>query len=555
MMRGRQVFMDSLVAQGVDCIFGNPGTTESPLLDSLADYPQISYYVALHEGIAVGAAKGYAQASGKTAVVNLHVAPGLGNGIGMIYGALKASTPMLVTAGQQDTRLRLREPLLGHDLAAMAAPVVKWSFEPASADELGLALHRAFKVANTPPLGPVFLALPIDLMEQETTLGVQVSSELHLRPQTDAAGIDAAVAALLASKAPAIIAGDDVAVAAASGELIALAEQLGAPVWHEPLRAQVAFPSRHPNHRGRIPFEAAGIRAALADRDLVLLIGANPIEEIWFDPGPVLPTGVKVIHLCECAERLAAVHRVDVGLVGGLADAMNRITGNLREQEDEAAKAAATARNAALASARTAQQRAAEAALRKVWDARPMTPKRALHELSAGLPENAIIVDETITGFLEVAALFDLQSPGDFFSGRGGGIGQGLAAALGVQAACPNRPVAALTGDGSAMYSIQALWSAAHHELPIIFVVLSNREYRVLKHNIDAYRQRFNAQSNRPYPHMDLLNPTLGFVEMAQGMGVAGEQAATPEALAAALKRALAGGKPYLIDVVVSGKQ
>ena len=547
--------MDSLIAQGVDCIFGNPGTTESPLLDSLADYPQIRYYLALHEGIAVGAAKGYAQASGKTAVVNLHVAPGLGNGIGMIYGALKAATPMLITAGQQDTRMRLREPLLGHDLAAMAAPVVKWSFEPASADELGLALHRAFKVANTPPKGPVFVALPIDLMEQETTHGAQAPGALHLRPVLDGVGIDAAVASLLASGAPAIIAGDDVASAGATAELVALAEQLGAPVWHEPLRSQAAFPSRHPNHRGRIPFAAADIRSALADRDLVLLIGANLIEEIWFDPGAMLPEGAKIIHLCESAERLAAVHGVDLGLVGGLTDAMRRITGRLIEQGNAAAKAAAAERNAALAKGSAAQREAADAALRKVWDERPMTPKRALHEISAGLPDNAIIVDETITGFLEVAALFDFQGPGDYFSGRGGGIGQGLAAALGVQAACPQRPVVALTGDGSAMYSIQALWSAAHHDLPVIFVVLSNREYRVLKHNIDAYRQRFNAQSNRPYPHMDLLNPPLGFVEMAQGMGVAGEQAATPEAVAAALQRALAGGKPYLIDLVVSGKR
>ena len=554
-MRGRQVFMDSLVAQGVDCIFGNPGTTESPLLDSLADYPQIRYFVALHEGVAVGAAKGYTQASGRTAVVNLHVAPGLGNGIGMIYGALKAGTPMLVTAGQQDTRMRLREPLLGHDLAALAAPVVKWSFEPANADELGLALHRAFKVANTPPKGPVFVALPINVMEQETTLGAQAPGELHLHPSANSAAIDAAAAALLASKAPAIIAGDDVAAAGASEELIALAEQLGAPVWHEPLRSQAAFPSRHRSYRGRIPFAVASIRSALADRDLVLLIGTNLIEEIWFDPGPMLPEGAKIIHLCESAERLAAVHGVDIGLVGGLADAMSRITGQLIEQGDAGTKAAAAERNAALAKARTAEREAADAALRKVWDERPMTPKRALHEISAGLPEDAIIVDETITGFLEVAALFNFRGPGDYFSGRGGGIGQGVATALGVQVACPQRPVVALTGDGSAMYSIQALWSATHHDLPVIFVVLSNREYRVLKHNIDAYRQRFNAQSNRPYPHMDLLNPTLGFVEMAQGMGVAGEQAATPEALAAALKRALAGGKPYLIDVVVSGKQ
>ena len=170
-------------------------------------------------------------------------------------------------------------------------------------------------------------------------------------------------------------------------------------------------------------------------------------------------------------------------------------------------------------------------------------------------PREAIVVDETITGFLEVAALFDFRGPGDFFSGRGGGIGQGIAAALGVQVAQRDRPVVALSGDGSAMYSIQALWTAAHCGLPVIFVILSNREYRVLKLNLDAYRHRFNAESNRPYPHMDLVNPTLGFVDMAKGMGVEGEQVTEPEALAAALRRALEAGKPYLIDVIVSGTQ
>ena len=167
-MRGRQVFFETLLAHGVDRIFGNPGTTESPLLDSLLDYPQLQYIVHLHEGVAVGAANFYAQASGKTAFVNLHVAPGLGNGIGMIYSALKNNSPMVVTAGQQDTRIRLRDPVLGHDLAAMAAPVTKWSVQVESADELGPILQRAFKIANDAPAGPVFVALPINVMEQET---------------------------------------------------------------------------------------------------------------------------------------------------------------------------------------------------------------------------------------------------------------------------------------------------------------------------------------------------------------------------------------------------
>ena len=554
-MHGREVLMNSLVAQGVDCLFGNPGTTESPLLDSLADHPQITYYMALHEGVAVGAAKGYAEASGKIGVVNLHVAPGLGNAMGMLYSVLKARTPMLVTAGQQDTRLRLREPVLGHDLAAMAAPVVKWAGEPANADELRLMLHRAFTIAQAPPAGPVFVALPIDVMEQETEIGTQPPQQWHDRPQVSASGLDAAVAALLGSTAPGVIAGDNVATARASAALVELTERLGAPVWHEPLRVQAAFPSRHPSNQGGIPFTAAAVCSALADRDLVLLVGADLIPELWFDPGPQLPEGARIIQICESEGRLAANHRVDIGLVGGLADALSRINNQLAERGDGAFKAAAADRNTVLRAAQEAQRRRDGEALRKVWDARPMTPKRALHEISIQLPPEVVIVDETITGYQDVEALFDFRGPGDYFAGRGGGIGQGIASALGVQVALPGRPVVALTGDGSAMYSIQALWTAAHYGLPVIFVVLSNREYRVLKHNIDLYRHRFNVPSNRAYPHMDLINPTLGFVEMANGMGVSAEQASNPEALAAALRRGLASGKPYLIDVVVSGKQ
>ena len=169
-MRGKQVFMESLIGHGVEYIFGNPGTTESPLLDALLDYPQLRYIVALHEGVALGAASYYAQTSGKPAVVNVHVAPGLGNALGMLYNAFKARAPLLVTAGQQDTRLRLRGPVLGHDLVAMAAPLTKWSVQVERADEFALIVHRALKIATDPPAGPVFVALPIDVLEQETDL-------------------------------------------------------------------------------------------------------------------------------------------------------------------------------------------------------------------------------------------------------------------------------------------------------------------------------------------------------------------------------------------------
>src|SRR6266508_6674167 len=235
-MRGRQILMESLIAQGVSYIFGNPGTTESPIIDSLLDYPQITYIVALHEGVAVGAASYYTQASGKTGVVNVHVAPGLGNAIGMMYNALKASASIVVTAGQQDTRMRLRDPLLGHDLAAMAAPVTKWSVQAERADELPLLLHRAFKVANDPPGGPVFVALPIDVLEQESESEPVVPGKLHRAGPAPSAGAAEAAALRVGRHRPVTVDGDEVVRFCAGTGVVALADALGAEIWTEGIR-------------------------------------------------------------------------------------------------------------------------------------------------------------------------------------------------------------------------------------------------------------------------------------------------------------------------------
>jgi benzoylformate decarboxylase len=553
-MRGGQVFMDGLVAHGVDSIFGNPGTTENSLLDRLIDTPQITYYVALHESVAVCAASFYAQASGKTGIVNLHVAPGLGNGIGMMYGALKANSPIIVTAGQQDTRMRMREPLLSHDLVAMAEPVTKWSAEPRSADEIGPMLRRAFKVANEPPRGPVFMSLPVDVMEQETVIGASTSGDLKYGSLADAAGIRQLVSMLTSSSQPAIIVGDDVATEGATAALIDLVEQSGASVWQQGLRTQVSFPNTHSNYRGRLPFEAAGIRKMLANHDLIVLLGGSFFEEIWFDQERALPDSAAVVQLESNYHRVALNFTPNLGLVGGLRATLEQLVTDLKSTENASFAAAATDRNNQLATDQQAAQSAASERLQRQGDALPMTPARAIYEMSQVLPEGTIVVDETITASLEVASQFDYNHPGDFFSGAGGGIGQGIAGAIGVQVAQPDRRVLALSGDGSAMYSVQAFWTAVHHQLPIVFVILANREYRILKHNLDIYRQRFDAPSNKPYPHMDLTSPVLGFPALAQGMGMQAEVVSDPNAIAAALERAFATNAPYLIEVEISGK-
>ena len=553
-MRGGQVFMESLVAHGVECIFGNPGTTENSLLDRLIDTPQIQYYVALHEGVAVCAANFYALASGKTGIVNLHVAPGLGNGIGMIYGALKANAPMIVTAGQQDTRMRLREPLLSHDLVSMAQPVTKWSAEPRSADEIGPMLRRAFKVANEPPRGPVFMSLPVDVMEQETDIGPSTSGDLKYGSVADTAAVQQLAGLFTSSTQPAIVVGDDVAWEGASAALTKLAEQTGASIWHQGLRTQVSLPNAHPSYRGRLPFEAAGIQRMLAAHDVILLTGGPFFEEIWFDRESALPDSATVVQLESNYQRIALNFAPDLGLIGNLRATLEQLVNEIDSNASSSFRTAVAQRSAQLTTDQHNARAEAAERLQRQGDTVPMTPARAIHEMTKAVPAGTIVVEETITASLEVGTQFNYDGPGDFFAGAGGGIGQGIAGALGVQAAQPGRRVLALSGDGSAMYSIQALWTAAHHQLPVVFVILANREYRILKHNLDIYRQRFNAGSNKPYPHMDLTSPTLGFCAMAEGMGVQAQAVSNPNELADALQHAFAANAPYLLEVEISGK-
>jgi len=554
-MRGIDIFMDSLALHGVDTMFGNPGTTENPLLDNLIDHPDLKYYVTLHEGVAVGAAGFYAQATGKTGLVNLHVAPGLGNALGMMYGALKSRSPMIVTAGQQDTRMRLREPLLSHDLVAMAAPVTKWSAEPRNADEVGEVMRRAFQVANEEPKGPVFVALPINVMVQASELAAMGPSEYLRSAQAEQESIDRIAQMLLASSNPAIVVGDDVATTDSVQLMVSLAAKTGAHVYHEGLRAQNAFPGKDVHNQGRLPFEAAGIRRALAPHDLILITDGPEFEEVWFDHGGLMPENAKTIQLCSAASSAAFKFPVTLSVLGDLKASLSRVLASLETSIDADYQAAADARNEALADKYQSNLAASEARLKSQWDFQPMTPMRAISEISSAIPEGTIVVDESITASVEIASGFEFACPGDYYGGRGGGIGQGIAGALGVKVAHMDRPVLCTSGDGSAMYSIQALWTAAHHNLAIVFVIFSNKEYRVLKHNLDIYRSRFDQASNRPYPHMDLTHPILGFSEMARGMGVAAEVVDNADDLAGSIKRGFESGKPYLVEVSVSGKQ
>ena len=546
-MKGYQVLMQSFVGHGVSCIFGNPGTTENPLLEGLIDTPEITYYTALHEGVAVTAASFYAQASGKTGVVNLHVAPGLGNGLGSLYGALKANSPVLITAGQQDTRMRLRTPLLSHDLVSMAAPLTKWSAEAQHADEIAPLLRRAFKIAHEAPMGPVFLALPVDVMSQETETGASYAGDLRTTLRPDPDGVSALAQMILASEQPVMLVGDDVARDGAFEALVTLAEQIGASVRDEGLRAQLSFPNQHPNYQGRLAFDASGLHKQLAPYDLAILIGLPCLEDIWFDPLDSFPKTTKVVQIVSTPEQLAANFPVQLGLAGSLRVTLSDLVAALEAIVPSSYQAATAERNNNL---RLAREEADARRRANASDDAPLSSGQALRILSEGLPEDVVVVDESITAVRAMDA-FNYRVPGDYYSGRGGGIGQGIAGAIGVSVAHADRRIVAVSGDGSAMYSVQALWTAAHYALPILFVILANRQYRVLKLNMDIYRRRFGVSIDRPYPHMDLAAPDLRFTDMARGMGVPAIAVDSAETLRDGLKEALKTPGPFVVEIAV----
>jgi benzoylformate decarboxylase len=360
---------------------------------------------------------------------------------------------------------------------------------------------------------------------------------------------------LLASKKPVVVAGDDVARAGANNELVRLVETIGASVWTEGLKFHNVFPTSHPSARLGLPLDRGAIKQALGDSDLVLLIGGQFFEDVWHaDDGP-FPDGVEVIHIEASSERLAHSIAPTAGIVGDIGASIAGLANAVSQQGDAGYKAAVAQRNTALAERKDKERAVQKARAERAWDRDPISMPRLMAEISDALPENAIVVDESITASIDLARTIDFQNAGDYYGARGGGIGQGIAGALGIAVAEPQRPVVCLTGDGSAMYAIQALWTAAHMALPIVFVVLANREYRILKHNIDVYRQRFDIASQEPYAHMDLGGPRLGFVEMAQGMGVAGTHVTKPGEIGPAMRAAFDSGKAHVIEIDIEAKR
>jgi benzoylformate decarboxylase len=544
---GKRAFLELLKQEGVEMLFGNPGTTELPLMDAFAVDRDIRYVLALQEAAAMAMADGYAQASGKLAVVNLHVAPGLGNAMGMLYDAQKSAAPVLVTAGQHDQGFNVTEPILWADLPTLARPLVKWSAEVRRLADLPRMIHRAAKTALAPPTGPVFLSLPADVLNDEAEIDLGAPTRVAPQIRGDRAAIDAAATLLAGAERPLIIAGDAVAQSRAHAELVELAELLGAPVYPESIANTASFPASHGLFRGAMVRLAPAIRAILAEHDVLFSVGGDLFTlSLLSDVDPV-PEGLSIVHLDTDPWELGKNQPAEVAILGDPKATLPELTALVRERLSSGARARARERLEAATRRNVAERQAlAEKGLAD-RDRTPVQPLALLAAIGAMLPRDAVVVEEALSSGAGMRQLIRSDDPQSFFGLRGGGIGWGLPAAIGVKLALPERPVVALIGDGSAMYTCQALWTAAHHNVAVTFVILNNRSYRILKQRLHALRG--HAAQADIYVGMELTDPPIDFVALARSLGVAAERAGTVAEATDLLAKAIARDVPALIDV------
>ena len=539
---GRRAFIELLLDEGVTHLFGNPGTTELAIMEAVPEYPQLKFVLGLQEAAVVAMADGYARACGRLAAANVHVMPGLGNAMGALYNAKFSGSPIILTAGQQEQGHGLLEPMLYEPLVPVAQPLVKWAVEVTRAADLPRIMHRAAKIALTPPTGPVFLSLPGDVLDEalELDMGRPVRVDTAARPGDEVLKQISKI--LLAAKRPAILAGQELALRDAFAEATQCAELLGAAVYGSSIPYTAPFPSEHPAYMGALTRQQKQVRATLEAHDALLVLGADLLRMSVYSPVEPLPPELTVIHVSERAHELGKNYRTDVAVQADVKQTLRALLPLLKIDPQ-----AATQRLAELKRSNwSAQCDKARMDAMLAAETKPIDPQYLALRFTEALPRDAVVVDEGLVSTYSLPKLLNLRGPRDYYGLASGGLGFAVPGGVGISLALPGRPIAAIVGDGAAMYSIQGLWTAAHLGLPITYVIANNRGYRIIKERLVSFRK------TDQFTGMDLREPELDFVALANSMGIEARRVTEPQDIAPALREAFASGKPQLVDVRVA---
>jgi benzoylformate decarboxylase len=543
---GKHAVVQQLRHEGVSIIFGNPGSTELALLDAVAASP-IVYMLGLHEAVCMAMATGYAKATRRPAVVNLHCAAGLGNAMGMMFNACREQVPLVILVGQQDTRHLFTDPLISGDLVQLAQPFVKWVTEVQHADQIPFALRRAFKTALEAPFGPVVVSLPQDLLDQPVHVPI-IPTAYTAPPSPSARALDTAADLLSRATSPLFLCGDGLAACDGHGPAVRLAELLGATVVAN-TRSMWSFPNHHPQFRGG-PI-LGNLRGALANHDCVLAIGAGQLfRPLPYEGLSPFPDGSTLIQIDLDPSLISKNYPAAVGIHGDPGEAAERLVALVEDRLTDAQRAAARGRAAALAQGKAAQRERALTDMKARWDAHPISPSRVAGELERYLTPTSVLVGATGTAVRDAFdKLLSFSAPMSFFGGSEA-LGFPIPGALGIKLAMPDRQVVCILREGDGMYTIQGLWTAKRYGIDVKYIVLNDLEYRALKKRMVQYWR--DSGTSGELIAMDLDDPPLDYAKLAAAFEIPSRLVEHPDDLPAGLDELFSTPGVACLDVRIA---
>ena len=544
---GRSAFLALLKDEGITHLFGNPGTTELPIMHALKDHPDLTYVMAMQESLVVAIADGYSRASGRLVACNVHVAPGLGNAMGSLFNAAFTGTPMILTAGQQEQGHGLMEPVLFGPLVQMAEPLVKWAVEVTRLEDLPRIVRRAAKIATTPPTGPVFISLPGDILNAEAGIELGRSTRVDARVRPSDEGVQALAQRILKAQNPVIITGDEIVKSDALKEAAEFAAALGAPAYQCSTPYSAQFLSESPCFMGALSRLQKQVREVLSPYDLMIVLGADPLRMSVYSEVDPMPDGMSMVQVGLVDWDIGKNYGAEIALKADVKETLRALIPALKAAGGAGLEARAKKGIDALASKNWSARR--PKLIDEISKARaksPIDPDWLGLQLVEAMPDNAILVDEGLTSSRQVTALRPHRDRYGYHALASGGIGWGLPASVGVSLANPDRPVVCFSGDGSAMYSIQALWTAAHHKLPLTFVIANNGGYRIIKQRLLAFH------NDDHYVGMDFVDPPVDFTGVAKSLGMEAIRVSDPGELKSTFSSAFRRPGPKLIEVMVN---
>jgi benzoylformate decarboxylase len=545
-----QAYLEVAAAHGVEYIFGLPGTSGQEFIGTIADQEKIRFILALHETCVVSMADGHARVTGKPSLAQLSTLPGTANSVGALYDAYRDRSPVVVTSTNVDTRIVGRDSHTeGKDLVELTKQFTKWSCEVHRSDRIPEILNRAFKVAATPPTGPVYLSLPSNLLGESVAVKNPDAGRSRIVPQMagDPDALREAARMLAEAKRPLIVAGSGIAKAGANEELIKLAELVAAPVVMEPRYSFLSFPTTHPYSFQIAERQPTFDLPVWGEPDLILAIGCRLIREYRYLPEPVIKPETRCIHIEEDPWEIGKVFPVDLGIVADSRSALRSLLEVFPAKSNDQRK---MERIECLKKAKEMVRAELETRARNGWDETPINTARLVRTMDKLLDPDALIVNESPTSKDILMSNLQFTPRRSYFSNSSAGhLGWGLGAAIGAKLASPNRRVVACLGDGSCMFGIQGLWTMAKYRVPLVVIVFNNRAYMAVKNQFRGTDERIKIAAEMG---AELVGPELNFARIADSFGIFGQRVEEPGQIEPALKRALDQSGPALVDVVIS---